>query len=254
MKKLPTLDHNRIITNDHTPEINDVKKGVMILVNKPLEWTSFDVVNKIRSSLKYGIGIKKMKVGHSGTLDPMASGLLLICVGNYTKLIDHLTVKSKTYIAQVKFGSITATYDSEAPEEDHKSINHLSQESIQDLTSIFIGELQQVPPIYSALKINGQSAHKLARRGKDVELKARSITILSNTLIECNLPYVSFEVECSKGTYIRSLAHDMGQSLEVGAYLSRLKRTRIGTYNLQNAMSIEEVVQWIDRLPEQIED
>lgn len=226
-------------------QVND---GVLFLVDKPLNWTSFDVVNKLRYKLKHTFGLKKVKVGHAGTLDPLATGLLLVCAGKYTKSIDQLVSESKQYITTIKLGATTATYDAEVEEENHTSLHNISNEQILNVVSKFVGKIDQVPPIYSAIKVDGQTAYSLARRGKDIELAARPIEILS---IECNdisLPHISLDIHCSKGTYIRSLAHDIGQKLEVGGYLTQLRRTAIGDYHINGAVDIEVLADAIGRI------
>ncbi len=251
MANPPSLDTNRIITNQNLLKVNNITDGVLILVDKPLGWTSFDVVNKIRSSIKYGIGIKKIKVGHAGTLDPMATGLLLVTVGKYTKLIESLTAYNKAYKGIVKLGATTPSYDSEADEENICSTDHINKQDIDQIIPLFRGEQLQMPPIFSAIKINGQTAHKLARKGKDVKLKAREINITHLDLLKFDNPLIELEVTCSKGTYIRSLAHDIGQKLGTGAYLYGLVRTKVEDYDLNDSLSIDGVIDWIDTLPEQ---
>lgn len=254
MSKAPILDMQRIITASNLPPLDNLKDGAMLLVNKPLDWTSFDVVNKIRSSIKYDVGIKKMKVGHAGTLDPLATGLLLVCVGKYTKLIESLTTHSKDYAAIVKLGATTPSYDSESQEENISPIDHLTNDSITKAVNHYRGDQLQMPPIFSAIKINGQSAHRLARKGKDVELKARPITIFRLECQSIELPLIYLDVSCSKGTYIRSLAHDIGQYLETGGYLKGLIRTKVEDYHVDDSLSLEQVKSWICSLPPQVTD
>ena len=250
MAKLPVLQKDRIISIDHQPLFNDIRFGVLILVNKPYGWTSFDVVNKIRSSLKYGPKIKKIKVGHAGTLDPLAEGLLLVCIGKYTKLIDGLTGKNKSYLASIKLGAVTKTYDRESEEENIKDISHISRSELEECLLSFKGLIEQFPPVYSAIKVNGVSAHRLARRGKEVVLKSRKVEISKLDLLKFELPFIEASITCSKGTYIRSLAHDVGQYLGIGAYLYDLNRISVGTYNSSQALSMEEAINWINQLPE----
>lgn len=250
MSKLLSLDDKRIVSNDHKPLYEDIRYGCMLLIDKPHGWTSFDVVNKVRSCLKYSPGIKKVKVGHAGTLDPLATGLLLVCIGKYTKLIDKLTGKNKSYLADIKLGATTKTYDRESEEENIISTENISEEALKEAACGFIGTNHQLPPVYSAIKVNGVSAHRLARRGKDVELKSRKVEIIQFEITDWNNPMLKAHITCSKGTYIRSLAHDLGQSLGCGGYLHDLRRTSIGMYNLDNAMNIDEVITWINLLPE----
>nr|WP_319400786.1 tRNA pseudouridine(55) synthase TruB [uncultured Carboxylicivirga sp.] len=212
--------------------------GQVLLIDKPLEWTSFDVVNKIRYSLKRYLNIKKIKVGHAGTLDPLASGLVIVCTGKATKQIDQFSGLDKQYIADVELGSTTPTYDKESEPDAIYSWEHITEELIREKLEAFRGDIDQMPPIYSALKVKGQKAYELARRGKDVELKARQINISQIDLLEFSEKHLKLDVSCSKGTYIRSLAYDLGVALSSGAHLSGLVRTRIGDYQLKDATSI----------------
>jgi tRNA pseudouridine55 synthase len=214
----------------------------ILLINKPKNWTSFDVVKKIRGLIKKKYSIDKIKVGHSGTLDPLASGLLIICTGSKTKDIKQFEPLEKEYIATIKLGCITASFDAETKETNHKPYNHILEQDVESLFIKLTGKLKQFPPIFSAIKIKGERLYKKARRGeKNIELKKRSITIYKLTLIEINLPFIKFRVKCSKGTYIRTLAHDIGQQFACGAYLYQLIRTQIGKYNLQNAIHMNNI-------------
>nr|WP_321406535.1 tRNA pseudouridine(55) synthase TruB [uncultured Carboxylicivirga sp.] len=212
--------------------------GQVLLIDKPLEWTSFDVVNKIRYSLKRYLNIKKIKVGHAGTLDPLATGLVVVCTGKATKQIEQFSGLDKQYIADVELGSTTPTYDKESDPDAVYSWEHITEELVSEKLELFKGDIEQMPPIYSALKINGVKAYDLARKGKDVELKARRINISKLELLEFNEKHLRLDVSCSKGTYIRSLAYDLGVALHSGAHLSGLIRTRIGDYQLKDAISI----------------
>jgi tRNA pseudouridine55 synthase len=209
------------------------EEGKVILIDKPLHWTSFDVVRKIRNSIK----IKK--VGHAGTLDPLATGLLIVCTGKFTKKINEYMAQEKEYTGSFTLGATTPTYDKESTPQDFKEYNHVTVENIVAASKNFIGEIQQYPPIYSAIKKDGVALYELARRGEDVELKARTITITEFEITKVALPIVEFRVLCGTGTYIRSLAHDMGQVLICGAYLSGLRRTKIGEYNVDDAVGME---------------
>lgn len=209
------------------------EEGQVILIDKPLHWTSFDVVRKIRSTLK----IKK--VGHAGTLDPLATGLLIVCTGKYTKKINEYMAQVKEYTGTFNLGATTPTYDKESSVENFADFQHITEHQIKNTANHFIGEIQQFPPIYSAIKKDGVALYELARRGEDVELKARTITINEFEITETTLPIVSFRVLCGTGTYIRSLAHDMGQALGCGAYLSELRRTKIGELNVKDAKTME---------------
>ncbi len=200
-----------------------------------MEWTSFDVVRKLRNKLK----IKK--IGHAGTLDPLATGLLILCTGKMTKRIDEYQAQEKEYTGRFVLGSTTPSYDLETEVSEGKDISHITEEKILAATKKFIGTIDQVPPMHSAIKVDGKRAYELARKGGTAELKSRQITISAFDITAIELPSVSFRVVCSKGTYIRSLAHDFGETLGVGAYLAELCRTRIGEFHLEDALQIEEI-------------
>ncbi|MBL0144484.1 MAG: tRNA pseudouridine(55) synthase TruB [Chitinophagaceae bacterium] len=211
----------------------EFEEGKVILIDKPLHWTSFDVVRKIRGSIR----IKK--VGHAGTLDPLATGLLIICTGKFTKKINDYMAKEKEYTGAFILGHVTPTYDLESQPEQPKDYSFVTNELLLQTIPKFIGEIEQMPPIYSAIKKDGVALYELARRGIDVELKARKITIHSFEITQVELPVVHFKITCSTGTYIRSIAHDFGQMLGCGAYLSNLRRTKIGECNVENAMEMD---------------
>ena len=216
----------------------DFLTGQIILLDKPLDWTSFQAVNKLKYKLKREFNLpKKFKIGHAGTLDPRATGLLIVCTGKFTKKIPEIQDAPKEYWAEIKIGAQTESYDTEKPEILHQDFSHITENFIKETLEKFVGEIDQKPPVFSAIKIDGNRAYDLARAGKDVEMKSRKTTIYYIKNVEIKLPLVSFTVGCSKGTYIRSLAHDMGQSLEVGAYLTNLRRTKIGEYSVENAHS-----------------
>ena len=216
----------------------DYLTGQIILLDKPLDWTSFQAVNKLKYKLKREFNLpKKFKIGHAGTLDPRATGLLIVCTGKFTKKIPEIQDAPKEYWAEIKIGVQTESYDTEKPEILPKNFSHITEDFILETLEKFVGEIEQKPPVFSAIKIDGNRAYDLARAGKDVEMKSRKTTIYYIKNVEIKLPLVSFTVGCSKGTYIRSLAHDMGQSLEVGAYLTNLRRTKIGEYSVENAHS-----------------
>jgi tRNA pseudouridine55 synthase len=210
-------------------------EGRVLLINKPLEWTSFDVVNKIRFKLK------TKKVGHAGTLDPLATGLLIVCTGKMTKRIEEFMGLEKEYTGTFTLGQVTASYDLETPIEDTSDVSHLSSDTIREATKPFLGRIQQFPPAHSAIRIGGKRAYEFARKGKPVELAAREVEISAFDITEIQLPRVSFRIICSKGTYIRSIARDFGEALRVGAHLSSLCRTRIGPYMLEQATDINDV-------------
>ena len=207
----------------------------VMLVNKPLEWTSFDVVRKLRYKLK----IKK--IGHAGTLDPLATGLLIICTGKMTKRIDEYQAQEKEYTGRFIIGQSTTSHDLETEVNETWDISHITKDKIVETTKLFIGTIDQVPPMHSAIKIDGKRAYELARKGESAELKSRQVIISAFDITAIEFPSVSFRVVCTKGTYIRSLARDFGKALGVGAYLAELCRTRIGNFRLEDAMQIEDI-------------
>lgn len=217
----------------------DYKDGQIILIDKPLQWTSFQVVNKLRWLIRKNFSIKKIKVGHAGTLDPLASGLLIICTGKFTKRIQEFQGQVKEYTGTFTLGSTTPSYDLETEIDQKFPIDHITEEGIKKTTSRFIGEIEQYPPVFSALKKDGKRLYEYARQGEEVEVKSRRITIDDFEITRIDLPEVDFRVVCSKGTYIRSLAHDFGKALDSGAHLSTLRRTKIGTFSVENATSVE---------------
>ncbi|WP_294311466.1 tRNA pseudouridine(55) synthase TruB [uncultured Chryseobacterium sp.] len=214
----------------------DLQSGHIFLLDKPLDWTSFQAVNKMKYKLKREFGLpKKFKIGHAGTLDPRATGLLIVCCGKFTKKIPEIQDAPKEYWTEIKIGVQTESYDTEKPEILHRDISHITEEQVKTALEKFIGEIDQTPPVFSAIKIDGKRAYDLARAGAEVEMKSRKTTILYIKDVKIGFPLVSFTVGCSKGTYIRSLAHDIGQELGVGAYLTQLRRTKIGEYSIENA-------------------
>ncbi len=213
---------------------NIFEEGRVLLINKPLEWTSFDAVRKIRNLIR----IKK--VGHAGTLDPLATGLLIICTGKFTKKINEYMAQEKEYTGTFTLGATTPTYDLESKPESFKSTDSISNEEIERATKKFIGEVFQIPPAHSAIKVKGKRVYEMARKGIDVKLEPRKIFIKEFSITKIQLPIVAFRVVCGSGTYIRSLANDFGAALGCGAYLSSLCRTRIGDFKLENAKTIEE--------------
>ncbi|MHA6697817.1 tRNA pseudouridine(55) synthase TruB [Chryseobacterium sp. A301] len=216
--------------------LEEIQEGKILLVDKPLDWTSFQAVNKIKFALKREFKLKKIKVGHAGTLDPRATGLLIVCTGKATKEISKIQDAPKEYLATIKLGVQTESYDTEKPEISPRDISGITESQILQVLKTFEGEIMQTPPIFSALKVEGKRAYDLAREGKIVEMKSRPTTITYLDQIEIDLPFVHFRVGCSKGTYIRSLAHDIGQGLEVGGYLTSLRRTKIGQYHVDDAL------------------
>ncbi len=219
--------------------------GEVLLINKPLTWTSFDVVNKLRHTLTKKTG-HKLKVGHAGTLDPLATGLLIICTGKMTKRIDEFQGMDKEYTGSFFIGATTPTYDSEMEPDATFATKHITPEQLHQAVKQFTGILQQMPPLYSAIKVDGKVAYAEARKGKEVELKTREVEIKEFELTNIALPLVEFRVVCSKGTYIRSLAFDFGKALNSGAYLKSLCRTKIGQFDLQNSLSVEDCVTMIN--------
>ncbi|MBX2909761.1 MAG: tRNA pseudouridine(55) synthase TruB [Chitinophagales bacterium] len=220
-------------------------EGEVLLVNKPLRWTSFDVVNKIRYSLKKKTG-KKYKVGHAGTLDPLATGLLIICTGNFTKQAETFQGFDKVYTGKILIGKTTPSYDLETAFDSEQPIENVSTENILTAAQEIQQQTEQLPPIFSAIKKDGKTAYSEARKGNEVKLEPRVIKIHSFKITDINLPYISFEVKCSKGAYIRSIAHDFGKALGCGACLAELCRTEVGEWNLNNAKTLEEILKEIE--------
>jgi len=213
--------------------VNKFEEGQVVLIDKPLEWTSFDVIRRIRHL------IKVKKVGHAGTLDPLATGLLIICTGKYTKKINEYMAREKEYTGTFTLGATTPTYDLESKPENFKPFENITEEQIGIATKSFLGEIMQVPPAHSAIKVDGKRVYELARRGKEVKLEPRKVFIKEFEITAIALPVVHFRVVCSTGTYIRSLANDFGEALTSGAYLSSLQRTRIGEFKIEDAFSIK---------------
>ena len=214
--------------------------GEIILIDKPLDWTSFQVVNKIRWLIRSTFGIKKIKVGHAGTLDPLASGLLILCTGKMTKSIEQFMGQEKEYTGTFTLGSTTPSYDLETEVDNTFPTDHITEELLQATLNQFVGTIDQYPPVFSALKKDGKRLYEFAREGIEVEIPARKVNIHSFELTQKAIPKVDFKVICSKGTYIRSLANDYGKALNSGAHLSALRRTRIGEFNIEHAISIED--------------
>ncbi len=214
-------------------------EGEVLLIDKPLEWTSFDVVNLIRSFLRKVYNLKKLKVGHAGTLDPLATGLLIICTGKMTKRIDEYQGMDKVYVGQMKLGATTPSFDKETEEDNHFSIDTITEADLNKATEKFLGEIDQVPPLYSAIKIDGKRAYEHARKQEKKEIKSRKVVVHDFKLLNIDLPLVDFYVKSSKGTYIRSLVRDLGEELNNGAYLTALRRTQIGEFNVKNAWSLD---------------
>lgn len=215
-------------------------EGEVLFIDKPLEWTSFDVVNFLRTFIKRTYNLKKLKVGHAGTLDPLATGLLILCTGKMTKRINEFQGMDKVYVGQMTLGASTPSFDKETEPEQFFPIDHLQTDDLKQAGLQFQGEIEQIPPVFSAVKIKGKRAFEYARKDQDVEIKLRKVTIHHFDLLNFTPPHLDFSVECSKGTYIRSLVSDFGKSLNNGAHLSGLRRTKIGEYSVNDAISIEK--------------
>lgn len=226
----------------------DFLEGQILLIDKPLHWTSFQAVNKLKWAIRkqFDLG-KKFKIGHAGTLDPLATGLLLICTGKFTKKIPELQGQPKEYTGTFTLGATTPSYDLETDIDQQFSTEHITPQLIQKTTQRFLGEIEQIPPIFSAVKKDGKRAYELARKGEAVQLKSRKITVYEFEITKIDLPSVDFRIKCSKGTYIRSLAHDFGKALDSGAHLSALKRTMIGDFHVNNSITPELFKEMLQR-------
>ena len=223
--------------------LNEFREGKILLIDKPLKWSSFQVVNKLRWEIKKTFDIKKIKVGHAGTLDPLATGLLLVCTGKMTKQIQELQDQKKVYSGTMTLGSTTPSYDLETDINQKFSTDHICENILRETTKQFIGEIEQYPPLYSAIKKDGKRLYEYARLGQDIDIKPRKIFIESFNITNFQNQKVDFEVQCGKGTYIRSLANDFGKALNSGAHLSSLRRTKIGDFSINDAIEINEFVE-----------
>lgn len=223
--------------------LESYQNGEILFIDKPLEWTSFQVVNKLRWHLKQHFKIRKIKVGHAGTLDPLATGLLIICTGKKTKEINEYQGQIKTYTGTITLGAITPSYDLETAINETFETTHITEELIHKTTQQFTGEIDQKPPIFSAIKQQGKRLYEHARKGEAVEIPSRKITINEFKITQINMPNIDFQVSCSKGTYIRSLAYDFGKALHSGAHLSTLRRTKIGEFSVDNALSLDAFIE-----------
>lgn len=226
--------------------VDDFLEGQLLLIDKPLEWTSFDAVKKIRYSIRKKFNLKKIKVGHAGTLDPLATGLLIICTGRFTKKITALTLEEKTYSGTIIIGATTASYDLESEIENQKPTDHITAKDVAAAAAELTGVQEQIPPVFSAKKVDGKRAYDSARKGEEVVLKANTVEIKKFEVDCSELPRVHFSIECSKGTYIRSIARDLGEKLKTGAYLSELRRDAIGQYKVDNAIDPIEFQQLLE--------
>ena len=224
----------------------DFIEGEILYFNKPLRWTSFDLVNKFRYKLSRKLKVKKIKVGHAGTLDPLATGVMIICTSRATKRIEEFQYQTKEYVATLKLGETTPSFDLEKEVDAVYPTEHISRSMVEEVLTSFVGKIQQVPPVFSACKVDGKRAYDLARKGEEVELKAKTLVIDEIELLNCELPVIKIRVVCSKGTYIRALARDIGVALNSGAHLIALERTRIGDITLDQCMNPEDIDAFLD--------
>lgn len=224
----------------------DFIAGEVFYFNKPLKWTSFDLVNKFRYKLSRKLKVKKIKVGHAGTLDPLATGVMIVCTGKATKRIDEFQYQTKEYVATLKLGETTPSFDLEKEIDGVYPTEHITREEVERVLQSFVGTIQQIPPVFSACKVDGKRAYELARKGEEVELKSKTLVIDEMELLECDLPVIKIRVVCSKGTYIRALARDIGVALQSGAHLIALERTRIGDITLDKCMSPDDIDAFLD--------
>lgn len=215
--------------------------------DKPYEWTSFGLVAKVRYLLCKRLGVKKLKVGHAGTLDPLATGVLLVCTGKATKRIEELQAHTKEYVATLRLGATTPSFDLEKPVDAEYPTEHITREMVEETLNRFVGTIEQVPPVFSACKVNGSRAYDLARKGEEVELKAKTLVIDEMELLRCELLEIVIRVVCSKGTYIRALARDIGVALQSGAHLTALRRTRIGAVRVEDCLKLDDFAEWLNR-------
>ena len=228
----------------------DFIAGEILYFNKPLRWTSFDLVNKVRYKLSRKLHVKKIKVGHAGTLDPLATGVMIVCTGKATKRIDEFQYQTKEYFATLKLGETTPSFDLEKEVDAVYPTEHITQALVEETLSHFLGTIEQIPPVFSACKVEGKRAYELARKGEEVNLKSKTLVIDEIELLEYALPIIKIRVVCSKGTYIRALARDIGEALHSGAHLIGLERTRIGNVTLDQCMSPEEIDAFLDKAVE----
>ena len=228
----------------------DFIAGEILYFNKPLKWTSFDLVNKFRYKLSRKLHVKKIKVGHAGTLDPLATGVMIVCTGKATKRIGEVQYQTKEYIATLKLGETTPSFDLEKEVDAVYPTEHITQAMVEETLSHFLGTIEQIPPVFSACKVEGKRAYELARKGEEVNLKSKTLVIDEIELLEYALPIIKIRVVCSKGTYIRALARDIGEALHSGAHLIGLERTRIGNVTLDQCMSPEEIDAFLDKAVE----
>ncbi|MCP9235384.1 tRNA pseudouridine(55) synthase TruB [Lewinella sp. JB7] len=236
-----------MLTPSTTPPFS-FREGAMFLIDKPQDWTSFDVVNKLRWKIRKHLGVKKFKVGHAGTLDPMATGLLNLCVGQWTKELKQLEGLDKSYTGTIKLGATTPSYDAETEEDGSFPTDHLTLEALRRAAERFTGDIEQIPPMYSAVKVDGQPLYKRARRGEHIEVQARPVTVHRFALDNFTGTSVDFEISCSKGTYIRTLANDLAEAAGSGGYLTALRRTSVGPYHVRDAWQLDALLETIEKL------
>ena len=231
----------------------DYIAGEILYFNKPLTWTSFNLVNRVRGVLSRHLGVKKLKVGHAGTLDPLAIGVMILCTGKATKLIESFQYQTKEYIATLQLGATTPSFDLEKEIDATYPTEHITEELVRNTLQQFVGTIEQIPPTFSAVKIDGKRAYEYAREGKDVEIKAKTLVIDEIELLDCQLPSITIRVVCSKGTYIRALARDIGVALQSGAHLTALQRTRIGDIDLSQCLEYDDFVNQLANEKENID-
>ena len=227
---------------DPLGSLDEILKGKILLINKPKNWTSFDVVKKIKSTIKRKHNISKVKIGHAGTLDPLATGLLVVCTGKYTKKISEIQRQKKTYEGELILGKTTPSYDLETEFDAYFPTRHINKQMLAEAAKSFTGKIDQIPPLYSALKVKGERLYQKARRGEKVKISSRKVEISSFILTDISIPKIQFKIVCSKGTYIRSIAYDLGKKVDSGAFLSSLTRTTIGEHRLSNSIEINDIL------------
>ncbi|NLJ19666.1 MAG: tRNA pseudouridine(55) synthase TruB [Bacteroidales bacterium] len=232
----------------------DVREGEVFFVDKPLHWTSFNVVDRLRWKIKKTAKIKKIKVGHAGTLDPEATGVMIICTGKATKQIDNYQAQTKEYIAELKLGETTPSFDLELPMDAIYPTEHISRELIDSVLLSFVGEIDQVPPVFSAVKVDGKRAYQYARNGEEVELKSKKLVIDELEILNFSMPLLTLRIVCSKGTYIRALARDIGYALGSGAHLTALQRTRIGEVKIEDCWKLDDLLLHLENELKPIEE
>ena len=223
----------------------DFQEGEILCIDKPYRFTSFDVVNKVRWQLCHALGVKKLKVGHAGTLDPLATGVMIVCTGRATKRIEEFQAHTKEYVATLRLGATTPSFDLEKPIDALFSYAHITRQMVEEVLTQFVGTIEQVPPSFSACKVDGVRAYDMARKGRAVELKPKTLVIDDIELLDCNLPDITIRVVCSKGTYIRALARDVGVALQSGAHLTALRRTRVGSLTVDDCLALDDFPRWL---------